>query len=146
MYVYKLNFTILELEIFSFLCIKTGEKLGQREIAKALNVLPTAVANTIKNLKTKNLITFEKTKTTNFISLNRNNHKATDIKRVENLKQIHTSGFSDFIEEKLAGSTIMLFGSYSKGEDTTKSDIDIAVIGRKNKPIDLQIFENILEK
>lgn len=144
--VHKLNFTILELEIFSFLCIKAGEKLSQREIAKSLKVSPTAVANSIKNLKTKNLVNVEKTKTINFISFNRDNHKAIDLKRVENLKQIYVSGLSDFIEEKLAGSTIILFGSYAKGEDTLTSDIDFAVIGRKNKLLDIQTFEKILNR
>ena len=58
---YKLNFTILELEIFSFLSLKSGERLSQREIAKALQVSPTAVANAVRNLNRKNLIRIEKT-------------------------------------------------------------------------------------
>ncbi len=144
--IYKLNFTILELEIFSFLSIKAGENLSQREIAKALAVSPTAVANAVKNLTKKNLIKLEKTKTINFISFNRDNPKAIELKRVENLKQTYLSGLSDFLEEKLAGSTIILFGSYARGEDTKTSDIDIAVIGRKEKPLTLESFEKALDK
>ncbi|MBN1157073.1 nucleotidyltransferase domain-containing protein, partial [Candidatus Woesearchaeota archaeon] len=130
---YKLNFTILELEIFSFLSMKSGEKLSQREIAKALQVSPTAVANAVRKLSRKNLIIIEKTKTINFISFNRDNAKAMMLKRIENQKELYLSGLSDFLEEQLAGSTIVLFGSYSRGEDTITSDIDIAVIGRKDK-------------
>ena len=143
---YKLNFTILELEIFSFLSIKAGEQLSQRDIAKALKVSPTAVANAVKNLIGKNLIKLQKTKTINFISFNRDNPKAIELKRVENLKQLYLSELPDFLEEKLAGTTIILFGSYSRGEDTNTSDIDIAVIGRKDKVIDLKVFEKRLNR
>jgi len=38
-----------------------------------------------------------------------------------------------------------LFGSYSRGDDTEKSDIDIAIIG-KEKRIDLEMYEKLLEK
>ena len=143
---YKLNFTILELEIFSLLSLKAGEKLSQRDIAKVLKVSPTAVANSVKKLIGKNLIKLERTKTINFISFNRDNPKAIELKRVENLKQIYLSELPDFLEEKLAGATIILFGSYSKGEDTNTSDIDIAVIGRKDKVMDLKVFEKRLNR
>ena len=68
--IYKLNFTILEQRIFSLLCLRTGERLSQREIAIILKVSPTAVSNSMKNLKENNLIKLEKTKTINFISFN----------------------------------------------------------------------------
>ncbi len=143
---YKLRFTILELEIFSFLSMKAGEQLSQRETAKALKVSPTAVSNAVKNLAAKNLIKVEKTKTINFISFNRDNPQAIELKRVENLKQIYLSGLSDFLEEKLAGATIILFGSYAKGEDTKTSDLDVAVIGRKDKLLNLEAFEKTLNR
>ena len=63
--IYKLKFTTLEQEIFSLLCLKSGEKMSQRDIAKILNVSPTAVANSLKKLKDGNLIKIEKTKTIN---------------------------------------------------------------------------------
>ena len=41
---------------------------------------------------------------------------------------------------------VILFGSYSYGEDTIKSDIDIAIIGSKKKDIDLTRFYKMLER
>lgn len=143
---YKLKWTVLEQEIFSLLCIRAGEKLSQREVAKILNVSPTAVANSIKKLKDNNLIKIEKTKTINFLSFNRDEQRAVDFKRVENLKNIYISGLSDFFEKELAGATVILFGSYSKGEDTVTSDIDIAVIERKDKILELEKFEKALNR
>ena len=144
--IYKLKWTILEQEIFSLLCIKAGEKLSQREVAKILNVSPTAVSNSTKKLKDSNLIKIEKTKTINFISFNRDEQKAIELKRAENLRNLYLSGLSDYLEKELAGATVILFGSYSKGEDTNTSDIDIAVIERKDKTIDLEKYEKILNR
>src|SRR3989338_10197492 len=144
--IYKLKWTILEQEIFSLLCIKAGEKLSQREIAKILNVSPTAVSNSTKKLKDSNLIKVEKTKTINFVSFNRDELRAVDLKRVENLKNLYISGLSDYLEKELAGSTVILFGSYSKGEDTNTSDIDMAVIERKDKMLELEKYEKILNR
>lgn len=144
MEIYKLKFTILGLEIFMFLCMKSGEKLSQRDIAKALDVSPTAVGNSISKLAKENLILIEKTKTINFISLNRDDKKALDLKKIENLKNIYTSGLSDYLEFELAGACCVLFGSYAKGEDTNNSDIDIAAVGRKPKKLNLEKYEKML--
>ena len=144
--IYKLNFTLLEQKIFSLLCLRAGEKLSQREIAIILNVSPTAVGNSIEKLKKNDLILFEKTKTINFISFNRGFHKAIELKRVENLKNIYLSGLSDYLEQELLGGTIILFGSYSRGEDTETSDIDIAVIERNDKILEFKKYEKILKR
>ncbi len=141
---FKLNFTILDLELFSLLSIRSGEKFSQREAAKIIGVSPTAIGNSVKNLEKKGLIRVEKIKNINLISFNRNNKKAIQIKRIENMKNIYNSGLADFLEEKLAGSTIILFGSYSKGEDLKHSDIDIAIIGHKTKNLDLKPYEKEL--
>jgi predicted nucleotidyltransferase len=143
---YKLEWTILETKIFSLLCIKAGEKLSQREIAKILQVSPTAVANSIKRLKQSNLIEVEITRTANLISFNRGERKACELKRVENLKNIYTSGLSEYLERELAGGTVILFGSYGRGEDTNTSDMDIAVIERKDKMLELEKYERILNR
>src|SRR3990167_1285555 len=111
--IYKLKWTVLEQEIFSLLCLKAGEKLSQREIARILNVSPTAVSNSIKELKDSNLIKIEKTKTINFISFNRDEQKAIELKRVENLRNLYISGLLEYLKKELAGATVILFGSYS---------------------------------
>lgn len=144
--IYKLNFTTLQLEIFSLLCLRAGEKFSQRDIAQMLKVSPMAITNSMKGLKENNLIKLEKTKTINFISFNRENGRAVELKRTENIKNIYLSGLSDYLEQQLAGGTIILFGSYSLGEDTSTSDVDIAVIERKDKKMDLDKYEKTLHR
>lgn len=144
--IYKLNFTILQIEVFSLLCQRAGEKLSQRDIAKMLKVSPTAITNSIPKLQEEQLIKLERSKTVNFISFNRDYNLAIELKRVDNLKNIYLSGLSAFLEQELAGFTIILFGSYSLGEDINTSDIDIAVIGRKSKTLSLEKFEKMLNR
>ena len=146
MEIYKLRWTRLQTQIFSLLCIRAGEELSQREIAQLLEVSPTAVAKSLEALNKKNLITIKKTKNINFVSFNRDERKALKLKQAENLRNIYLSGLFDYLEEKLAGGTIILFGSYSKGEDVKSSDIDIAVIERKEKLLKLKEFEHLLNR
>mgnify|MGYP003987829595 FL=1 len=68
------------------------------------------------------------------------------LKRVDNLKQIYESKLLECLEQEFAGSTIILFGSYSRGEDTENSDTDIAIIGRKEKKINLNKYEKLLDR
>lgn len=143
---FKLKWTVLQTRIFSLLCQRAGEKLSQREIAQILGVSPTAITNSMKELKESGLIKVEKTKTINFISFNRDEHRAIELKRVENLKNIYLSGLSEYMHTELAGGIIILFGSYSKGEDTANSDLDLVIIGRKEKRVPFEKYEQMLHR
>jgi len=144
---YQLKWTRLQSEIFRFLCIKAGASFNLRGIAKPLKVTPTAVSNALAGLK--GLVNIRKSETMNLFSieLNRDNPEAIDLKRVENLKLMYETGFAGFLSEKFPGCTIVLFGSYSRGEDVlNSSDIDIAVIGAEKKEVELENFEKLLER
>jgi predicted nucleotidyltransferase len=145
---YKEEFTQLQRSIFRLLCSHAGKKLNQRQIAKLLEVSPTAIANSLPPLVKKNLVSYEKEKEMNLISitLNRDNKLTMQLKRAENLKMVYDSGILELLEEEFPGSTIILFGSFSRGDDTITSDIDIAIINSKEKTIDLNKFEKYFEK
>ncbi|MFA6073015.1 MAG: nucleotidyltransferase domain-containing protein [Candidatus Woesearchaeota archaeon] len=142
-----LKFTALQNQIFRLMCINSGQKLNQREIALHLNATPTGIAKALLALKQNELIIINKNHkmNLNLISLNRN-QRTLKLKQLENLKQIYELELTEYLEENYPGTTIILFGSYAKGEDTTTSDIDIAIIGTKNKKINLGIFEKRLER
>jgi len=145
---YKLKWTQLQQRIFRLLCIKSGKSLNQREIARILKVSPTSIAKSLPILKKENLISIEKSKNMNLtlVELNRDNEKAMELKRVENLKIIYESQIVNFLENNFPGCTIILFGSFSRGDDIFDSDIDIAIIGIKEKEVLLEKFEKILER
>ena len=152
---YKLKWTRLQMEILRLLCIKSGQILNLRGIANCLKVSPTAVSNALNELEKENLIKINKSKTMNLFSieLNRDNSKAIELKRTENIKMFYESELPIFLFNEFPGCTILLFGSYSRGEDIlnledleNSSDIDIAVIGTKGKRLDLTKFEKLLER
>lgn len=144
---YKLKFTLLQNEIFRLLCINAGEKLNQRQIAKHLKATPTGIAQALQGLIKENLVKVEKSSTMNLnlVFLNRD-QKTLKLKQIENLKQINESSLAEHLEEAFPGTTIILFGSYCRGEDTLTSDIDIAIIGAKPKSIALISYEKLLER
>ena len=124
--------------------------MNQREIAKILNVSSPAVSKTLPSLiewygGTVVAIKDPKMNLTS-IKLNRDNPRAIELKRIENLKNIYLSGLLDFLEETFPGSTIILFGSYSRGDDINTSDIDVAIIGSKPKEVNLSEFEHKMER
>ena len=145
---YKVKWTRLQSEIFRYLCIKSGQSFNLRGLARPLKVSPTAVSKALNDLEKEKLIKVKKSETMNLMSIefNRDNYKAFEFKRTENLKLIYESMLVDFLEEKFPGCSIILFGSYSKGEDTTASDIDILIIGAKEKEIKLTAFDKLLER
>jgi predicted nucleotidyltransferase len=135
--------TWLQQEILRLFFKYAGEKLNQRQIAKKLNVSQPAVKKALPSLEKQRYIISKKDKETKrwSIELNLDNTKVMQIKRVGNLREIYDSGLVDFLEQNFPGTTIILFGSYSRGEDLINSDIDIAVIGTKPKNIDFSRFE-----
>ena len=146
--IYKLKLTILQQEILRLLSVKVGMLLTQRSIARFLGVSQPAVMKALPRLEKEEFIKVEQDKESKrwSIELNRDKHKIMQLKRVENLKLIYESGLADFLEKEFAGATIILFGSYSRGEDIINSDIDIAIIGRREKLIDLTEFDKKLER
>ena len=146
--IYELKLTNLQQKILRLLFIKAGSSLNALTIAKRLNVSQPAVSKALPELLNEDLIKLDKNKETGRLSieLNRENYKIGQLKKIDNLKLIYESGFADFIEKEFAGATVILFGSYSRGDDNINSDIDIAVIGRKDKKINIEKFEVILER
>ena len=146
--IYKLKFTVLQCEILRLLFIKAGSSFNARGLAKNLGVSQTAVAKALPLLSQKGFVSVQKDKESGrfSIELNRDNPRVIGFKRAENLRIIYESGLVEFLTERFPGSLIVLFGSFSFGEDTVNSDIDIAVVGVKEKKTDLSGFVKKLQK
>ena len=152
---YKPKFSLLQQEILRYLFIKTGISFNARGLARPLNRTQAGIVKALPRLEKEGLVKIKKDKDSGrwSIEFNRDNRKALDMKRVENLKMIYESGLVKFLEDSFLGVTIILFGSYSRGDDVWTSeleghisDIDIAIIGTKSKVIDLARFDKLLER
>jgi len=146
--IYKLKLTKLQQEVLRLLFTKRGLTLNQRQIANSLEVSQPAVKKALPKLEKLDFIKLQKDKETKrwSIAINTDNQYIMQLKRINNLSLIYETKLADFLEKEFTGATIVLFGSYSRGEDNINSDIDFAIVGRKEKNINLERFENILER
>ena len=76
---------------------------------------------------------------------NKDNDLFKEYKMIYNLSSLFESGVIDFIEKSFMPKSIVLFGSYQKGEDIEESDIDIFVECAEEK-ISLGKFEKRLDR
>jgi len=76
---------------------------------------------------------------------NTENRLFKEYKRIYNLSSLIESGTIRFIEEKLMPKSIIVFGSYQRGEDTEDSDIDIFA-ECKEGGLNLDKFEKKLDR
>ncbi len=142
-YMTKLKLTSLQQEIMHFFFVNAGRMFNARELAISLGVSQPAIAKALPLLEKKEFVYVAKDKKSKRLSieLNRENPLVIGLKRADNIGQLYESGLTEFLREKFPSCAVIVFGSFAKGEDTHKSDIDIAVIGAKGKAIDLSGFE-----
>ncbi len=114
-----------------------------RELARKLNLSPPNILNQVRQLLKENLLKSKKQGKNLIITSNYENDEFIEKKKWTNLFLLIDSQLIDEIKEKV--DTIILFGSFCRGEDTEKSDIDIAI----DKEIDIdkiEKYEDILNR
>jgi len=153
--IYKPKFSLLQQEILRYLIVKAGASFNARGLARPLNRTQAGIVKVLPKLEKEGIVKIKKDKDSGrwSIEFDRDNQKAIDFKRIENLEIVYESGLVKFLEDSFPGTSIILFGSYSKGEDVWTneseghiSDIDIAIIGTKGKEIELTKFDKMLER
>lgn len=140
--------TALQDKILRKLYIESGSPCTARSISLALDVSSPAILKALPLLEKKGFVSVSKDRKSSrlAIELNRENQDIIGLKRADNLKQIYESGLAGFFRQGFLGATIILFGSYSSGEDNFSSDIDIAIIGAKPKDVNLGKYEKKLSR
>jgi predicted nucleotidyltransferase len=115
-----------------------------REIGREINLAPTSVKNTVDKLHESMLIKTKKSKPFDGYVANRENDLFLFYKRAYNLSTLYE--LIQCIEELIHPQAIVLFGSYSRGEDIESSDIDLLVLSKIKKDINLEKIEKKLER
>ena len=117
-----------------------------REIARLVGISPAGALKILKKLEKQALVSKEKTKVTDNYLANVDNKEFVALKRASNLYSILNCGIIEDLAGKYLREAIVLFGSYARGEDTGKSDIDIAVITDKKKEVNTAKYEKVLKR
>lgn len=115
-----------------------------KEISKKINLSPTSVRIYIEDLFKIGFIIKKESKPFDGYVANRENEDFLWVKFSYNLLSL--KGLKDKISEELHPKTIILFGSYCLGEDVEESDIDILIISKTRREINLNMFEKYLNR
>jgi predicted nucleotidyltransferase len=122
------------------------EKFHIREIARQTNLSAPGVLKILKKLKKETLLISEKENVVENVKASRN-EKFFLLKKAYNALSLLESGLVNCLKDEYEEpEAIVIFGSYSKGEDTSQSDIDIAVVTKKEAQLDLRQFEKYLRR
>lgn len=120
-------------------------KFHIREIAKLTKLSPAGVLKIVKRLKKEGWLVSEKKGIIEEIQ--HSGDRFIKLKECHNIFMLHESGLVEFLRDKYEEpEAIAVFGSYAKGEDNSKSDIDIAIITEKEIKPDLSGFEKTLKR
>tara|TARA_Y100000310_G_scaffold313181_1_gene361225 strand:- start:4452 stop:4985 length:534 start_codon:yes stop_codon:yes gene_type:complete len=113
-----------------------------RELARLTKISLPWTRKTIIELTKENYLEKKRERGLVLINANRDYELFYPLKKSYNLFSLYESGLiNKLVEEYTRPEAIILFGSYSKGEDTEESDIDIAIITKRKNKIDLSSFE-----
>ena len=121
-------------------------KLRVRQIEKELKLPLPSVIRYVKELTDEGFLKKSRIGNVVFYSADRTAKAFLLEKRLFNIKSLHNSGLVDFLVEELSNPAVVLFGSYSKGEDIESSDIDLYVETPKKQDFKLEKFEKILKR
>ena len=119
------------------------------EISKKGKLSHTSTKKHLQELKKQLIITesIEKKGSRKFpvfkAEINEANYK--NYKKVSNLLTLKISNLTNFLKDNLMPKSIILFGSYSRGEDIEDSDIDLFLECKEEK-LDLSKFEKKLNR
>ena len=119
------------------------KKFHIRQIARLTGMSSTGVIKIVKRLKKCGLLKSKKERMVEEVEADFEG-RFLQLKRAYNLLSVYDCGLvkmlRDFYEEP---QSIVLFGSYGEGTDTSKSDIDIAVVTKK---MNFQTWINLKKK
>src|SRR3989344_9063277 len=108
-----------------------NESFGLREISRITGIAPPSVSNYLEEFREQELIRRIVKKINPEYIAERENEKFKLYKKISIVYELHESGLVSFLWNKLSPEAIILYGSYSRGESTEESDIDIFIIGKK---------------
>ena len=118
-----------------------------RELSRLLKLSMPTIISATDILSREGLVIKTKSKVMTKVQANRENIDFLRQKRVYNLERIYSSGIVDCVlKEYNHPKGIILFGSFSRGDDVENSDIDIAVITEKKISLNAEPYEKLLGK
>jgi len=121
-------------------------KLRVRQIERTLKLPLPSIIRYTKELTEEKILKTENIANIKLFTANYNSPEYLLEKKLHNIKSLYTSNLIPHLIEEYSNPAIILFGSFSNGEDIEDSDIDIYIQTPTKKKIPLNKFKKILEK
>ena len=145
-YNYNLSFTAVQRQVLEQLFQSQGSVLSQKQIAQNIGFSEMAVKKALVPLVEQSFVLLHKSENRTAIRINSENEFIMGLKRYWNILKVYSSGLESYLKDSSPGATIILFGSFARGDDIYNSDIDIAIIGMEKKDIPVSQFEKFFQK
>jgi len=133
-------------KIKEYFFVNPSSRMRLREIERSLKIPLPSVIRYCKELKNEGILTTIKIGNVVFYTAAKTNENFLLEKKLYNIKSIYSSGLINFLKTELSNPPIVVFGSYSKGEDMENSDIDLYIETLSKKELSLEKFEKILKR
>lgn len=133
-------------KIRKYFFIQPNAKLRVRQIEKELKLPLPSVIRYVNELEKEGILKRIKTGNVVFYSGDRASKNFLLEKKIYGLRSIFQSGLIDYLIQQYSNPALILFGSYSKGEDIETSDIDIYIETPSNKKLSIEKYEKALQR
>ena len=121
-------------------------KLRVREIERELNLpIPSVIKHT-KDLVNEKILKITTIGKVTLFSADRSSKEYLLQKKLFNIKKIYDSELIKYLITNYSNPTIILFGSYSNGEDIENSDIDLYIETANKQKFNMKKYEKNLER
>ena len=117
-----------------------------RGITKDIGISTTAVVRAVEELHKYRIVTVEKTAITTNIKADLESEQYRFYKKVFNLYRLERYNLIQTLKETYRARTIVLFGSFAKGEDVEESDLDLLILTNQKKTKEINNFLAKCEK
>jgi predicted nucleotidyltransferase len=145
------KFTINQQKIIDLFFNFPTSLFSAREIARLTKITHPTVLTALKIFQKKGIVREETVKNSTKKGKNigwksdQENIVYRKLKKINNLTKIYSSNLIQKIVKETAPDAIVLFGSFSRGEDIEESDVDIFVQS-KERELNLKKYENKLHR
>lgn len=117
-----------------------------REMARLLRLTPTTVSKHLNQLYKNGFLIKKQERGHLLFRANTGSNSYKDAKIYYNIKSVRDTGLIENLDKELHyPAAIVIFGSYSKGENDKNSDIDLFILSNRKKEISLEEFERKLK-
>jgi predicted nucleotidyltransferase len=144
----KLFSSNIRVKILSLFLFNDDLNYYVREISKLINAHPSQVLKELSNLEDLNLIVKYKKGNLSIYKINKSNIFLTDLKNIFLKTEFVGKNIKDKLEDKV--KYCLIFGSFAKGIENSKSDVDILIISdvlKENELLNItQDLENSLNR